>query len=195
MYTETEFVTVLTAVVGVLCVVSWVVYFVVMSFFEAALGKDLVDIFAIVSVAVIGLSIAMGIGYQVYLCCGYDCDAGYASWKEHSDTNSMVHKVVVVGSLFNFVFYRFLYGRLFHREYFTLCYADGEKLLTHTHRLALFSIFFQLLPMVGISFFTVYKKEIYDQTVYSALDTLAINVILIILLLIEGSKSGSEFFG
>lgn len=30
---------------------------------------------------------------------------------------------------------------------------------------------------------------------YSALDTLALNVILIILLLIEGAKSGEEFFG
>ncbi len=83
---------------------------------------------------------------------------------------------------------------MFHRVYFSLCYAAGDKLLTHTYRLSLIVIILQLLPMVGISFYTVYKKQVYDQTVFSALDTLIINVILIILLLIEGSKSGEEFF-
>ena len=68
-------------------------------------------------------------------------------------------------------------------------------MLNQTHRIALLSIFTQFLPIVGISFYTVYSKEIYDQTVYSALDTLILNVIMVILLLIEGSKSGSEYFG
>jgi len=93
-------------------------------------------------------------------------------------------------SLVNFIVYRFIYGRLFNRLYFNLCYADGERLFTNTHRLAIGSILLQLLPMVAISFYTIYSKELYDQTVYSALDTLIINAILIILLFIDGSKSG-----
>jgi len=44
--------------------------------------------------------------------------------------------------------------------------------------------------MIGISCFTVYKKQKYDQTVYSALDVLILAVLGIISLLIDGSKSG-----
>ena len=48
-------------------------------------------------------------------------------------------------------------------------------------------------PIIGISFFTVYSKETYDQTVYSALDSLIVNALMIILLIIDGSKSGEYF--
>ncbi len=157
------------------------------------MDTQVVTIMSLVAIAVAGLSILLGIMYQVYLCFAYDCDAGYSTWIEENSTNSKVHKVIAVGSLITFIFYRFLYARLFHRIYFTLCYAAGDKLLTHTHRLSLIVIVLQLLPMVAITFYTVYTKQVYDQTVYSALDTLIINVILIVLLLIEGSKSGEEF--
>ncbi len=96
----------------------------------------------------------------------------------------------MIASIPNFILYRFLYGRLFHRIYFSLCYADGERFLSDTHKFALFTIFFQLFPMIGVSFYTIYNKKVYDQTVYSALDTLIVSVLLVVLLFIDGSKSG-----
>lgn len=90
----------------------------------------------------------------------------------------------------NFILYRFLYGRLFHRIYFSLCYADGDRIFSVTHRFALFTIFFQLFPMIGVSFYTIYNKKLYDQTVYSALDALIISALLVVLLFIDGSKNG-----
>jgi hypothetical protein len=44
--------------------------------------------------------------------------------------------------------------------------------------------------MIGVSFYTIYNKKVYDQTVYSALDTLIVSVLLVVLLFIDGSKSG-----
>ena len=83
---------------------------------------------------------------------------------------------------------------MFNRVYFSLYYSNGDGLFSTTYKLTLITILFQLLPMVGVSFYTIYSKEVYDQTVYSSLDSLIINSILIILLFIDGAKNGEEFF-
>jgi hypothetical protein len=83
-----------------------------------------------------------------------------------------------------------LYGRLFNRVYFSIFYSDGDRMFSSTFRVSVATIFLNYLPMIGISCFTIYKKERYDQTVYSALDVMMLAVLAIILLLIDGSKSG-----
>jgi hypothetical protein len=89
------------------------------------LEADMVGVFSIVALGIAGTSVVLGIGYQVYLRFAFDCDSGYSCWMEHDPLNSRIHKVITASSLTTFVFYRFIYSRLFHREYFSLCYADG----------------------------------------------------------------------
>lgn len=83
LHPETEFVTVLTAIVSICCFVSWVIYFVVLYFFEASLEADMVSLFSFIAIANVGLSLAIGIGFQVYLRFAFDCDSGYSCWKDH----------------------------------------------------------------------------------------------------------------
>ncbi len=54
-----------------------------MYFFEVSLEADMVSMFSIIALAIVGLSVVLGIGYQVYLRFAFDCDAGYSCWKDH----------------------------------------------------------------------------------------------------------------
>jgi hypothetical protein len=101
-----------------------------------------------------------------------------------------MHKAIISLSVFNFAFYRFLYGRIFNRVYFSVFYSDGDRMFWSTFKVSIVAVCLNYLPMIGISCLTVYKKTKYDQTVYSALDVLILSVFSILLLMIDGSKSG-----
>lgn len=51
-----------------------------------------------------------------------------------------------------------MYGRMFNRVYFSLYYSNGDGLFSSTYTLTLITILIQLLPMVGVSFYTIYSK-------------------------------------
>jgi len=125
VYKETEFITTLTGLLSILCFVSWVIFLVILQLFESYISKSIVNLFTIITLAILCLSIFIGIIYQVYLCLAYKNDSGFKCWIELDTSNSILHKIVVIGSLLTFVFYRFLFGRLFHRVYFSLSYSQG----------------------------------------------------------------------
>jgi hypothetical protein len=64
-------ITALTAVVSIFCMLSWVIFFIVVYFYEASLDKQLITLISLVTVAVIGLSVLLGVCYVVYVCCGF----------------------------------------------------------------------------------------------------------------------------
>lgn len=64
-------ITALTAVVSIFCMLSWVIFFIVVYFYEASLDKQLITLISLVTVTVIGLSVLLGVCYVVYVCCGF----------------------------------------------------------------------------------------------------------------------------
>lgn len=125
VYKETEFITAFTGLLSILCFVSWVIFLVIMQFFESSLNSSIITLFTVITLAVICLSVLIGATYQIFLCFAYKNDSGFICWIDLDTSNSIIHKVVIIGSLFTFIFYRFLFGRLFHRVYFSLSYTEG----------------------------------------------------------------------
>ena len=71
--------------------------------------------------------------------------------------------------------------------------ANGERFLTTTSRLTFSSLIANTLPMIGIIVFVLYKKQIYDQTFFCALDTLILGFIAAVLLTIDSCKNKDYF--
>lgn len=77
VYKETEFITALTGILSILSFVSWVIFAVVLQFFEYSMESNIVSLFVIITLAIICVSILIGIIYQGYLCFAYQSDTGF----------------------------------------------------------------------------------------------------------------------
>jgi hypothetical protein len=143
-----------------------------------------------IGLAAILINIGIGISFNISVNFIYDCDEGFQSWKDHSNSCLYTYRVIATISSFQFLFFRFLYSKTFNREYFSSYFSNGEHLLTTSSRLSYAIIVFTILPMVFICGLIIFAKEEYDQTLYNAIDTLILSILLIIFVVIDGTKNG-----
>lgn len=141
-----------------------------------------------VSVAVIGVSIGVGIVYGVIVWKKYQDDKGIAGWKDYDVSCVYVFRAVHIVSGLSFRFYRMLYSKLFNRVIFSMYVADGTRLLITTARLTYVSLIVNTLPMMALCAILLYKAEQIDQTFFCAIDTLILGFCSAVFLTIDSNK-------
>lgn len=139
------------------------------------------------------LSVGVGAAFVIAVYKSYEWDKGILAWKEYDSTCVYAYRIVNALSFCTFRFFRFLYCRFFNRTFFTMYVADGERFITTTNRLTFVTLFTNSLPMIGVCAYVLYKKQIYDQTFFCALDTLILGLIAAIILTIDSCKSKDHF--
>lgn len=140
--------------------------------------------------SIICLSIGVGIAYNISFCKQYDSDRGWLTWREYDKSCIYANRIIVGFSILTFRFFRFLYSRLFNRIFLTIYIADGGRFLSTMSKLTIGSLILFTLPMLGGSGFILYKKQIFDQTFFCAIDTLILGFITACLLTIDSFTKG-----
>ena len=146
-----------------------------------------------IGLAIICVSLLVGIIFNIFICKGFEFDKGFLIWKEHDSSCLRTYRIVGGFSCLSFRFFRLLYSRLFDRFYFSAYIANGERLLTVTNRVTFITILLMTLPMIGLSATFLYNKTNQDQTFFSAIDTILLGFIAMVLLTIDTAKDQSYF--
>lgn len=194
MYSSSQLITLITAGLSICAFMSWIVLCAFTQLYDQTLSSDNISAILYVSLAAIFISVAAGVTFNIVLCSCYSKDRGFVAWKEHSRISSYTYRFVVAISSLQLIFFRMLYSRLFRMQSCSAYFATGARLMAMSNRLAIVIMLVTFLPMTLLCAAIFYLKHSFDQTLICAVDTLILNVFLMVLLVIDSCKDGEEYF-
>jgi hypothetical protein len=146
----------------------------------------------LITLAMIILSIVLGISYIIAFILRYQSDKNANKWKQG---NAWSYRVIAALSFISFRFFRISYSRLFKLSNFSMTVSDAPTLLSATSKLTFASLICNTFPMVIICIVTVNKAQRnFDQTFFCSLDTLLLGFLAGIFLIIDSITSNSNQF-
>ena len=87
-----------------------------------------------------------------------------------------------------------LYCRFFTRNELSAFFVKGAELLNASAKFAFLHTLLCLFPMLFVSGYVVYIKRQYDQTLINAIDSLLLDILLAILLIIDTNSKDDSYF-
>ena len=112
----------------------------------------------------------------------------------HSEVHLNLYRVIFALSFISFSNFRIIYSRLFNKSSFSCFIYKAGSLLSANITLTIIHIIFSILPLVFLSAYIIFIKKSYDQTLISAIDSLLLDIIMIILLIIDAATKDEKYF-
>ena len=143
-----------------------------------------------------GLMISMVLGgiFIIWFRNSFKKDLGLSEWMNHSEVHLNLYRVIFVLSFISFSNFRIIYSRLFNKSSFSCFIYKAGSLLSANITLTIIHIIFSILPLVFLSAYIIFIKKSYDQTLISAIDSLLLDIIMIILLIIDAATKDEKYF-
>lgn len=139
-------------------------------------------------------SALLGTVFAVWFRNYFKADNGFSEWINHTSSNLYVFRTVFTLTLFTFPFFRILYCRFFTRNELSAFFVKGAELLSASAKFAFLYTLLCLFPMLFVSGYVVYIKRQYDQTLINAIDSLLLDILLAILLIIDTNSKDDSYF-
>ena len=111
-FPDTETITILAAFVSFCELGSWALLTFILTV-DYTLEQSIIDIGMYLGIAVLLLSISLGVIFNILFCHQYECDRGLQAWKEHDDVCVRSYRIVTGFSCLTFRFFRLIYSKLF----------------------------------------------------------------------------------
>lgn len=97
-------------------------------------------------------------------------------------------------TLVGFPCFRLIYSRLFNSSSLSCFFLKGGELLSGSGKFAFLYVVTCLFPLLFVSGYVIYIKQLYDQTLISAIDSLLLDIFLVILIIIDTHSKDESFF-
>jgi hypothetical protein len=191
---KTETITAMCGFLAFLVWISWLVLVMQANSTDLQLEESNRSIILGVGLVGIVFSIALGVIFAVWFRNYFRADNGFNEWACHSNNNLNVFRVVFFLTLFAFPCLRLIYCRFFNRAEFSSFFLKGEALLSASAKFAFVYILFCIIPFLYISGYVIYIKRLYDQTLINSIDSLLLDIILVILLIIDTNSKDDNYF-
>lgn len=140
------------------------------------------------------LSIALGFTFAIWFRVSFKNDNGFNEWVCHKQSNLNAYRIVFCMTLIAFPSFRIIYSRLFNSQSLSFFLLRGGELLSGSGKFAFLYIVTCLFPLLFVSGYVIFIKPIYDQTLISSIDSLLLDIFLIILLVIDTHSKDESFF-
>jgi hypothetical protein len=102
--------------------------------------------------------------------------------------------LVFCATIIAFPCFRMLYSRLFNSPSLSIFFLKGGAFLSGSGKFAFVYVITCLFPLLFASGYVIYIKPNYDQTLISSIDSLLLDIFLVILLVIDTHSKDESFF-
>jgi hypothetical protein len=193
-HSQTEMVTVLAGALALLVWISWVVLVYQANNTDLQLMENTRRLILGAGMVGIVLSTVIGVIFAVWFRLSFKADNGFNEWASHASSNLNAYRVVFCMTLVAFPCFRIVYSRLFNSSSLSCFFLKGGELLSGSAKFAMLYIITCLFPLLFVSGYVIYIKPAYDQTLISSVDSLLLDIFLVIFLIIDTHSKDESFF-